>query len=204
MNPRACRDVCRDLPSFVGGDLGADRCSEIRLHLRDCGGCRREAGALQRSIRSLQAMAETGHPDVDDSLFAAMHSSIVACTEQEASRDPAWPRLVRWLVPMAAAVACFLLGWWFVGTPARLSVLERSPIATPVRSGAPLAVPYAGPRVHIQPLGDDSASFEAGAWSRLGPGMMGRWRLRALVTEDATLPGIAPAVEPGVSSGHGR
>lgn len=186
-----CSRVRRDLPLFIGGDLGGARATEIGGHLRDCPRCRREAAGLQQPLKRLRGVVA---PAVADSLFESMHAAIVARVEREANRPMPGPMpFGGWRVWVAsvAAAALFVVGWCWVDRPAAPAALQRAPIAVPVGHSEPtLVVPYAGERVPVplRLLGDD-ANDDRGA-----AGMMWRWRLRSLVDGEWDAPApIAPS-----------
>ncbi len=184
-----CSPVCRDLPLFLGGDLDLARSAEVSRHLRECSPCRREAMRLQQSLKQLQRIAL---PIVHESVFAEMQATIVARVDAEIAAGHAEPRVpVGWQLGWAgaAAAALFVIGWWFVRPPLAPAALERSPIAVPIGHSDPrLVQPYAGTGVPLRFLGDDVVSGERGAGFGPAPGMMGRWRLRALVDEEFFAP----------------
>jgi hypothetical protein len=197
---RACRLVQRELPWFVGGDLPASRRDAVQDHLRGCLPCRRQAASLQQSTKALRAMAgdaaSAAAGPVDEALFTSMHASILATVEAEVAASACHDRmpLRRLVLPVAAAVALFSIGWWIVRSPSGLSLFERPPIVSPAMAVGPATVvPYAGPRVELRLLGDERSEDPAGS---LGPGLMGRWRLRSLVGE-GVLPHLPP--DPGVA-----
>lgn len=205
MTKLRCARVRTLLPLFVGSDLCADVPAEaqqllaLREHLRECGGCRREAADLQQSNKALRASFAAARPRVEESSFTTMHASIMAAVQTDAAlrergHRAAWRR--PWL--FASAAALFLAGVWFVRAPGGLTLMRRAPIATPIGSDAAVrAVPWAGPRVELEPLGEESWTYGA-AESGFGAGMMGRGRLRALVEEDMLPPASAdPLPEPG-------
>ena len=191
MNSSGCRKVQNELPWFVGGDLPAERERATADHLRDCSGCRRQAAALQQSKKVLGEAGRVVPEGADEPMFTAMHASILAAVgrveagqlQRETGRA-AW----RWAQVLAAA-AMFLFGWWLVDTRTDSPVFGRPPIATPV--GVAKAVPYAGDRMQLQPLGDERTANGADA---VGPGMMGRWMLRTL--EDHQDPDFVGHVPP--------
>ncbi|MEO6598085.1 MAG: hypothetical protein ABIP94_25350 [Planctomycetota bacterium] len=188
------------LPLFVGGDLpvgkhvGGGQPSVLRAHLLACSDCRREAAGLQQANKAMRAACAAARPAVLDTMFVDMHASILTAVQAEvARREPglrsAWRRPWFW----AAAAVLFLAGVWLVRDPGGLTLLQRAPIATPVSADGPvLVVPWAGPRVEIEPLGEESWT-SGSAESGVGPGMMGRGRLRALVDEGTVPPARADA-----------
>jgi hypothetical protein len=198
-----CQRVRDELPWFVGGDLPAERERATADHLRDCRDCRRHAAALQQSTKALGEAGRVAPDGADEAMFAVMHASILAAVgREEAVRmrgeagRPAW----RWAQVLAAA-AMFLFGWWLVDSRSDSPVFGRPPITSPIGVGAAKAVPYAGDRVQLQPLGDEWPAASGG--DGFGPGMMGRWRLRTL--EDLENPGAVlvpplPSVPPETRS----
>lgn len=219
----ACAIFRSDLAAFAGGDLAADRAAIVREHLRDCLACRAEAGSLQRAVRTLGALATAPVPGIDDAWFADQQRRIVAAVEREAVEREAvereaveqeavereadaapasarWLTGVRWAVPAAAAAGLFLCGWWFVRSDAAGTMLVRPPITTPVSAGPAKAVPWAsGGRVQLQPLGAEWSTIDDGAAGGVGPGMMGRFRLRSLEDQELAAPEMAPIPGPGAT-----
>jgi len=190
-----CRRVRDELPWFVGGDLPAERERAAADHLRDCCACRRQAAALQQSRKALDEAGRVVPGGVDEPMFTAMQASIVAAVGREeagAMRGEAGGAPWRWAQVLAAA-AMFLFGWWLVDTEAVSPVFGRPPIAGPI-GGVAKAVPYAGHRVELQPLGDEWKPATGGAENGVGPGMMGRLRLRTL--EDLEDPDFVVPVAP--------
>ena len=195
----SCAAVLELLPWFVGDDLDPPSSELVRAHLRDCSSCRLEAAALQQATKALHAVRGTmetpasGAKAVDEeSMFAAMHASIAEAVRTEALGLETAPRSTltkRWL-PLAAALMMIGVGWWWVRGSSSLHLLHRSPIDIPSADGASVrVVPWAGPRVPLQPLGFEVQPSDGGAESGVGQGMMGRGRLR----ERADELGAAPA-----------
>lgn len=208
MSRSPCQRVRDELPWFVGGDLPVERERAAAAHLRDCSACRREAAALQQSRKALGVAGRVVPDGADEAMFAAMHASIVAAVGREqdgAMRgevERPWPGRMparRWVQVLAAA-AMFLFGWWLVDTRAVSSVFDRPPIGGPARVvGVAKAVPYAGHRVQLQPLGDEWRPATGGVENGVGPGMMGRWRLRTLEDADFVVP-VLPMPSPATSA----
>jgi hypothetical protein len=188
VTPRTCKRVRRELPWFVGGDLPVARRAEVQEHLRGCFECRRDAASLQQSTKVLREVGERPAARIDEAMFADMHATILDGLDAELRADPPRPVLPRPLVSIAAAGVLFTVGWWFVRGPAQASVFERPPIVMPVGSEHPAAVPYSGPRVPLRLLGEEHPDREVTGTDGMGPGMMGRWRLRTLVDEGAPAP----------------
>ena len=185
MSRSPCRKVRAELPWFVGGDLPAERERAAADHLRACSDCRRQAAALQQAKKVLGEAGRAVPDGADEPMFTAMHASILAAVGREEAgqlRSEAGGSAWRWAQVLAAA-AMFLFGWWLVDTRENSSVFGRPPI-TGGLTGAAKAVPWSGDRVQLQPLGDESS--EANGADSVGPGMMGRWRLRTL--EDLETP----------------
>ena len=196
----SCPSVLELLPWFVGGDLDATHSEAVRVHLRGCSSCRREAAALQQATKALQAVREAMESPppgskalgvAEEPMFAAMHDSIVQAVRTEAARIDAAPRptlATRWL-PLAAALMLVAVGWWWMRGPASLSVMQRRAIDMPlVDDSFVRVVPWAGPRVPLQPLGFTVPPSEEGAESGVGQGMMGRCRLRDRADELSAAP----------------
>lgn len=175
------------LPLFVGDDLGVAQMQEVRRHLCECTGCRREAADLQQAHRALRSVA-VGAAATDEAAFAAMHVAIMArvaaVAQPEFAAAPVGRSLRRVLL-VAAAVLLGALGFWLAGRGGGPSVWDRPPTA--VAPSELRAVPYAGPRLQLRPVGFDR---EAGgsAENGVGPGMMGRGQLRTLVDDALLLP----------------
>lgn len=196
-----CAHVQRELPLFVGGDLGPPAAAMVAAHLRDCPTCRREAVRLQQSLRRLRSVTV---PAVDEQWFASMAAAIDDRLAAEAAAGPSRSPVAvsRWWWSAAAALLLFAVGWWLVRPPAP-AVFGRAPIAIPVghpgpgHAGGALVAPYAGERISLRPLGDDESMRGSWADSGQAPGMLGRWRLRALVDEPFEMPPASgdPAVD---------
>ncbi|HZN38313.1 MAG TPA: zf-HC2 domain-containing protein [Planctomycetota bacterium] len=184
----SCSTVLELLPWFVGDDLDATRNEAVRVHLRDCSSCRLEAAALQQATKALLAVRETMESATSGSkvmgvaeepMFAAMHASIVQAVRTETANLEAAPRsmfVMRWL-PLAAALMLIGVGCWLVRETSSLQVMRRRPIDMPLVDDVRV-VPWAGPRVPLQPLGFEVPPSDGGADSGVGQGMMGRGRLR--------------------------
>lgn len=181
----SCAQVLDWLPCFVGDDLDVESASAVRAHLRDCVACRREAAALQQSMKALRSLQEAGAPGVDDAAFAVMHTSILAAVDRaatETGRGSGW-RLPRWLASAAAAVLLFGVGWHLMRGDESPFGDRRGFSVSFDHAGPAKAVPWSdGGHVQLRPLGDDGASGDADRYveGSVGPGMMGRWRLRTL------------------------
>jgi hypothetical protein len=132
-------------------------------------------------------------PAAAEPMFAAMHASIVrqVATMAPVDRVSWWRRLL----PVAAAAALFVCGWWLVREPAPLSVFERPAIGTPVDVRGPLrATPFVRSQVPLRLLGNETGGDGQG--DGLGAGLMGRWQLR-------TLEGVDVLLRPEVSGQDG-
>lgn len=194
MTARSCEQVRHELDAFVGGDLDGRDVEAVRDHLRECLSCRNAAASLHRAIKSLRGLATAGHPGVDEAMFATMHASILERVADDSPRGVERFARVRRALPIAAAMAVFAIGWWSVRTSAGASVFERPPIGTLVNGSGPVnVVPWSGPRVPLQKLGNEQWDAEADADGGVGPGMMGRWRLRTLEGVDAPVRPRVPA-----------
>lgn len=176
---RACEETSGVLDAFVGGDLDAAGAARVAAHLRDCAWCRRQAGSLQQALRQLGSLRDLGHHGVDESMFTAMHRATMARIDAEVGK--ATGRLVRLrrMLPIAAAVGLFAIGWWLTRDPAPPSVFVRTPIGVPV--GLRSEGGAAASAVPLRLLGVDAP---APAPDGLGSGLMGRWRLRTLEGSD--------------------
>ena len=200
----SCSAVLELLPWFVGDDLDATRSEVVRVHLRDCSSCRLEAAALQQATKALQGVRGTMESAplgsaiggskamgvVGEPMFAAMHASIVQAVRTEATRLETAPRSTlapRWL-PLAAALTLIAVGWWWVRETSPLDVMHRRPIDMPLIDDVRV-VPWAGPRVPLQPLGFEAPPSDGGADSGVGQGMMGRGRLRERASDLGAAPG---------------
>jgi len=224
----SCAKILGLLPCFIGDDLDLETAASVRLHLRDCVACRREAGALQQSTKALRAMQDVGVEEVDEAAFAAMHESILLAVDRDAAvpvgglsqRLLAWQSVrwqsvrglaPRWLVSAAAAVSLFAIGWQLVRGGEDSSLLERPGLAVSFDHGGPAkAVPWSGGgHVQLRQLGDESGVDPVDgdpAASGFGAGMMGRWRLRTLEDEEflgGDLPSPAPtSMDRPARTGH--
>lgn len=193
MNP-SCAEIRTRLDGFVGGELDAASASVVAVHLRDCAACRREATGLQQVVHRLLGLRDAGHPEVDDSTFAAMHAATMHRIEVEVDRTTTATPWVRRVLPIAAAAGLFVAGWWMTREPSPPSVFVRPPIGSPValdRAGV-------GPATFVVPmrqLGDESLGPASDGF---GAGLMGRWRLRTLegLDTDPWHSGREPAVVP--------
>lgn len=197
-------------------ELDAARLAEVRAHLRDCHGCRTEAGGFLRAGRALREAAAVRDAVVaDDVLQQDLHAAIMArvaeiewqegAVHEAAAYGPGvlgfarfWQALPwRQVVALvAAAVMLVALGFWAFGFwlddgSGRDSIWNRQPVQA--SGDGPLrALPYAGPRVELLPVGlpiDDVGGAENG----VGPGMMGRGRLRTQIDDEFTLPVVVPS-----------
>lgn len=181
----SCTQVLNWLPCFVGDDLDVETASAVRAHLLDCVACRREAAALQQSTKALRSLREAGAPGVDDAAFASMHTAILAAVDRAEAETGRWSgwRLPRWLASAAAAVLLFGVGWHLMREDDAPWGDRRGFSVSFDHAGPAKAVPWSdGGHVQLRPLGDDGASDNADrdAEGTVGPGMMGRWRLRTL------------------------
>lgn len=187
------------LVEFVGGDLDAARAADVRDHLVGCAGCRREAAALQQSLKVLRGAAAVAAPGVDEAMFSAMHERVLVAIKDA---DPPNGRVAAsrrpWLLASMLAAASFLLGWLLVPQAAP-QMLDRKPIVPALVDHHPLAWPTAN--VPMQQLGQ-LLDAEGNAVSLpIGRGMMGRLELSAL--EQVTPMGLWPADE-ATPTGAGR
>lgn len=199
MSGWTCAEVRGHLEWFVGGDLDACSLAAVRSHLRDCQACRSVAGSLHRATCAVRALADAPHPAVDDSMFTAMHAEVMAAVAAEAGRERSWPKR---LLPLVAAVVLFGLGWWLVRGSDDGSVFVRPPIMAMTGTEGPAkAVPWAGPRVPLRSLGEESDS-DAPADGSFGPGMMGRWHLRTLEAIESMSPTLTDV--PAATRAGGR
>jgi len=98
-----CTDVRKLLPDLALGDLDAEPAAELAAHLKDCGPCRAESGALGRTVGALRA-SPAAPPSTERraAAVAAMARAHADLSERVLTRRP-----LRW-VPLAAAAA-FLL-----------------------------------------------------------------------------------------------
>jgi anti-sigma factor RsiW len=170
-----CRETLPKLTEFVGGDLLGAEFDRVRTHLIDCVTCRREAASLQRASGALRSVADAAVPGVDDAMFTGLHRSIVAAVH---AAEPAPARSAMWL---AAAALVLLVGGLALGMAFRRadSVWTRPPVVT--MASQSLVVPWAGPRVDLQLLGDEQTD----PW---GGGLLEKYRLRQLADEGVLLP----------------
>jgi anti-sigma factor RsiW len=98
-----CTDVRKLLPDLALGDLDAEPAAELAAHLKDCGPCRAESGALGRTLKALRA-APAAPPSTErrSAAVAAMARAHADLSQKLLTRRPrAW-------APLAAAAA-FLL-----------------------------------------------------------------------------------------------
>jgi anti-sigma factor RsiW len=98
-----CTDVRKLLPDLALGDLDAEPAAELAAHLKDCGPCRAESGALGRTRKALRA-APAAPPSTErrSAAVAAMARAHADLSQKLLTRRPrAW-------APLAAAAA-FLL-----------------------------------------------------------------------------------------------
>lgn len=192
----SCAAVLELLPWFVGDDLDATRSESVRVHLRACSSCRLEAAALQQATKALQAVRESMESPTSvakvagvaqEPMFAAMHASIVQAVRTEAARLEGAPRstfVTRWL-PLAAALMLIGVGWWWGRESLSLPLWQRRPIDMHLIDDVRV-VPWAGPRVPLQPLGFEAPPSDGEAESGVGQGMLGRGRLRERTGELGT------------------
>jgi len=98
-----CADVRKLLPDLALGDLDAEPAAEVAAHLKDCGPCRAESGALGRTVGSLRTAAPVAaSTERRAAAVAAMARAHADLSERLLIRRPrAW-------APLAAAAA-FLL-----------------------------------------------------------------------------------------------
>jgi hypothetical protein len=98
-----CADVRKLLPDLALGDLDAEPAAEVAAHLKGCGPCRAESGALGRTVGSLRTAAPVAaSTERRAAAVAAMARAHADLSERLLIRRPrAW-------APLAAAAA-FLL-----------------------------------------------------------------------------------------------
>lgn len=89
----SCEKFRAQITAYLDGELGDDRGSALRGHLRGCEGCRRAASdeaALRDGLRSLPPL------DPPASMWAGVQARLAAAEVADAKR-PAWRRaLTRW------------------------------------------------------------------------------------------------------------
>ena len=95
-----CRDIERDLDSFLDGELAPPECAEIEAHLRDCTPCQQLCEDQLGMKLSLRAALRPPEPPATlrDFVHHSLHGQIVA-----ADRTAMWQRLRRPLVMGVAA-----------------------------------------------------------------------------------------------------
>ena len=98
-----CADVRKLLPDLALGDLDAEPAADVAAHLKDCGACRAESGALGRTMGALRGAAPVAaSTERRAAAVAAMARAHGDLSERLLTRRPrAW-------APLAAAAA-FLL-----------------------------------------------------------------------------------------------
>jgi hypothetical protein len=98
-----CADVRKLLPDLALGDLDAEPAAELAAHLKDCGPCRAESGALGRTVGTLRA-GPAAPPSTERraAAVAAMARAHADLSQKLLTRRP------RPWAPLAAAAA-FLL-----------------------------------------------------------------------------------------------
>ncbi|MCB9877198.1 MAG: hypothetical protein H6835_06295 [Planctomycetes bacterium] len=217
MQPVDCAYVRPLLPMLAAedpdGEAAGTCAAQVRAHLRECVGCRAEAGGFLRAGRALRdAVAARDAAVPDDALQQDLHAAIMArVAEIEWQDGPGheavtsaygpgvlgfarWRRELPWRHVVALGAAAMLLaaigfwafGFWLGHGGERDSIWSRQPLQA-TSTGPLRAVPYAGPRFELLPVGlpiDDQGSAESG----VGPGMMGRGRLRTPIDEQLPPP----------------
>jgi len=95
-----CADVRKLLPDLALGDLDAEPAADVAAHLKDCGACRAESGALGRTAGALRAAtpvaASTERRSAAVAAMARAHADLSA--RLLTRRPRAW-------APLAAAAA---------------------------------------------------------------------------------------------------
>lgn len=96
-----CREFRQDLVAYLDGELGGEAAQALARHLEACADCRREALALERTARALQALQVPALPP-------GLEERVLARVRREGG--PVWPVLrVRWAGRLVAAAAAVLL-----------------------------------------------------------------------------------------------
>ena len=170
-----CRDIERDLDSFLDGELASPEMGEVEAHLRSCAPCQSLVDEQLGMKMSLRAALRPPEPPETLREFVrdSLHGQIVA-----AQRTARWQRLRRPLI-MGASVA-ILATALLVGTinPAHPEVVMESMITKHQRNlpleitGGPEVVrswfdgkvPFAVPPPRVEPV----ASLRGGRISHLG------------------------------------
>jgi hypothetical protein len=98
-----CNDVRKLLPDLALGDLDAEPAADVMAHLKECGSCRAESGALERTVGALRSAAPVAaSTERRAATVAAMARAHADLSERLLTRRP-----LPW-APLAAAAA-FLL-----------------------------------------------------------------------------------------------
>ncbi len=153
----SCAEVLEWIPLYVGGDLDTEALEAVGTHLALCEGCARRAGEAARARRALVAAfraraADTLQPDLWPGIRATLRSEGLIHEEPAlrtlaGARAPRRFRLLRTLVPVAAAASLFALlqlGGWLRSAP--------SPEA-PDRVRPYIGAPEVAPGVVVTPVG---------------------------------------------------
>ena len=194
-----CQQVQPLLSAFVGDECSTTERARVGLHLRHCAACRRRAADEQPAPKALREWA-TGAAAAIEPPFAAMHAEIMAQTvhgpdayggtplgsgAQRVDVQPVRRPLRGPLFATAAALLLGAIGFWLAAERPAPSVWNRPATALPVHDLR--AVPYAGPRLQLRPIGLDRRRAPDGTEQGFGQCMMGRESLRTLVDEQFPL-----------------
>jgi anti-sigma factor RsiW len=171
-----CRDIERDLDSFLDGELAPPESAEVDAHLRSCAPCQRLVDEQMGMKLSLRAALRPPEPPESLRLFVrdSLHSHLVT-----AQRAAMWQRLRR---PVVVGLSVAILVTALVAgtlTPARQpevvmeSMIVKHQRNLPmeitgnpevVRSWFDGKVPFAVPPPRVEPV----ASLRGGRISHLG------------------------------------
>ncbi|HZW04208.1 MAG TPA: zf-HC2 domain-containing protein [Anaerolineaceae bacterium] len=75
MDHNHCKDLLSTLSDYMDGELSAELCTELEMHLRSCENCRIVVNTLHKTIELYQATAgdESLPTPVRERLFRNLH-----------------------------------------------------------------------------------------------------------------------------------
>ncbi|HRI51695.1 MAG TPA: zf-HC2 domain-containing protein [Pseudomonadota bacterium] len=170
-----CRDIERDLDSFIDGELAVPESLEVEAHLHSCTACQQQVEEQRTMKRSLRLVLRP--PELPETLRDFVRESLNG-ELREAQRASRWQRLRRPVLLGMSGVALVVALLTATFYPSRPEVVMESMIIKHQRNlpleitGGPEVVrswfdgkvPFAVPPPRVEPI----ASLRGGRISQLG------------------------------------
>lgn len=152
---------CDDFSSYIEGDLGSERTSQIEAHLAECPACRETVQRMRSLQERLQQLPSiTVSPDFDERLHQRLR--------QPGRHFAGFPTIAAstgWRLSAAAAAAVIVVAGGMMmwqDEPAQIELRPRqssfSPSLTPRADGADAATPTEGAPGQVQQAGGEQLS----------------------------------------------